>query len=115
MSDTRSEMKSAATATSTTSAIVDVRVRLSVTPDTKRWGAYGVVDEDGALSWETYPDPESAKHDRLFRGRARIIRLRMDDVGTEAQRELSRGELRRSQTEEPSSATRTDQPDGEEA
>lgn len=59
----------------------------------KLWGAYGVVDEDGALSWKTYPDVESAKSDQLYGGRARIIRLRMEDVGTEHQREPSRAEV----------------------
>lgn len=78
--------------TSTDSILDEVSFKIEGSSERKLWGAYGVVDEDGALSWKTYPDVKSAKADRLYRGRARIVRLRMEDVGTEDQREPSRAE-----------------------
>jgi hypothetical protein len=80
--------------TSSSSGSSSCLVELQVTPGENRrvWGAYGVAAEDGSLSWATYPDPESAKSDRSYTGRARIVRLRMEDVGTECQRELNNAE-----------------------
>jgi hypothetical protein len=75
-----------AVATSTSSNLI--KLHLYSEPG-RVWGAYGVATEDGAISYKTYSDPESAKEDPLFRGRARIVRLTLKDAGTEFQRELS--------------------------
>ena len=58
------------------------------------WYAYGILAEDGGISWNTYETPEKAKRDPLYRGRAKIIRLHIENWGVEEERRPTQAEMR---------------------
>ena len=63
--------------TTPTTATVTYRV----TSQNHAWVAYGILSEDGGLSYQTYESVEAARQDRLFRRGARVVVLRIENRG----------------------------------
>jgi hypothetical protein len=55
--------------------------------------AFGILAEDGGISWRTYETIAAAKRDDLYRGRAKIIRLRIQNAGVEEERTPTAAEV----------------------